>query len=136
MCFGVSYLLKGADAKFLTKCKIASIAFLSVASEHCTHCLFVPLWETKRARIVMNTAQNTFVWLYKGSQYFGMGKLKRNPTKMTNFWGNCGSIACYVHDPPPLWLSDGLHIFTFILFSFSFLGVQEGGREGAGLMTC
>lgn len=53
-------------------------------------------------------------------------------------WGNCGSIACSVHDPsplPPLWLfSMAYTCLPFFLFLFLFYRVSGGrrGRRGWG----
>lgn len=111
--------------QILTKCDIASVFLVRIL-----HSLSLcPSLETKKTFIVMNTAQNTFVYFSKSSQYSQLGKPEINLTKMANVWGNCGSMACYVHDPFSSVAFWWLTHFYFHLLCFAFLGVQKGGRE-------
>lgn len=54
-------------------------------------------------------------------------------------WGNCGSIACSVHDPsplPPLWLFSMAYtclLFIFVFFCFLFYRVSGWVEREAGL---
>lgn len=89
--------------------------------------LFIYFW--------LNTAQNTFVWFffsYKGSQRCVAPRFK---PRCETLWGSCGSIACYVHEPPPpLWLFRWLtHFYFHFVFLFPFFrGCVRGWERGEG----
>lgn len=70
------------------------LTFFSVASEHCSHSLFVPSRAPKKEpaqlRIHLSNFQNNHNTLENFlSLFFPLHN------------GNCGSMACYFHDPPP-----------------------------------
>lgn len=117
-------LLQTADAN--SKCTISSITFFSVRA---LYSLFLCSFTGNKEGIHCSLYSSEYicimlriiwVWSIKNESHKDVNILRKS-------WIN--SMLCPW--PPPLWLSDGLHIFTFIYFCFLLWVCRRvGGREG------